>query len=249
MIIIKSPREIELMRKAGRVVALVFEKVGPMVKPGVSTLALSEAAEAVIRGEGATPSSKGYGGFPAAICASVNEVLVHGIPSERKILQDGDIVSLDVTAELNGYQGDACRTYAVGICPEAKLKLIKVTEQCFWNAMTLVKEGVHLGDIEHMIQVTAESNGYTTPREYTGHGIGREMHEDPYIPDYGEEGTGPILREGMTLAIEPMVMMGSNKLRTLRDGWTAVSKDGKPSAHYENTLAVTKDGYEILTKV
>jgi methionyl aminopeptidase len=249
MIIIKSPREIELMRKAGRVVALVFEKVGPLVKPGVSTLALSEAAEAVIRGEGATPSSKGYGGFPAAICASVNEVLVHGIPSERKILQDGDIVSLDVTAELNGYQGDACRTYAVGICPEAKLKLIKVTEQCFWNAMTLVKEGVHLGDIEHMIQVTAESNGYTTPREYTGHGIGREMHEDPYIPDYGEEGTGPILREGMTLAIEPMVMMGSNKLRTLRDGWTAVSKDGKPSAHYENTLAVTKDGYEILTKV
>jgi len=249
MIIIKSPREIELMRKAGRVVALVFEKVGPMVKPGVSTLALSEAAEAVIRGEGALPSSKGYGGFPAAICASVNEVLVHGIPSERKILQDGDIVSLDVTAELNGYQGDACRTYAVGICPEAKLKLIKVTEQCFWNAMTLVKEGVHLGDIEHMIQVTAESNGYTTPREYTGHGIGREMHEDPYIPDYGEEGTGPILREGMTLAIEPMVMMGSNKLRTLRDGWTAVSKDGKPSAHYENTLAVTKDGYEILTKV
>jgi len=249
MIIIKSPREIELMRKAGRVVALVFEKVGPMVKTGVSTLALSEAAEAVILGEGATPSSKGYGGFPAAICASVNEVLVHGIPSERKILQDGDIVSLDVTAELNGYQGDACRTYAVGICPEAKLKLIKVTEQCFWNAMTLVKEGVHLGDIEHMIQVTAESNGYTTPREYTGHGIGREMHEDPYIPDYGEEGTGPILREGMTLAIEPMVMMGSNKLRTLRDGWTAVSKDGKPSAHYENTLAVTKDGYEILTKV
>src|SRR5574344_716808 len=249
MIIIKSPREIELMRKAGRVVALVFEKVGPMVKPGVSTYELSEAAEAVIRGEGAIPSSKGYGGFPAAICASVNEVLVHGIPSQRTILQDGDIVSLDVTAELNGYQGDACRTYAVGICPEAKLKLIKVTEQCFWNAMTLVKEGAHLGDIEHMIQVTAESSGYTTPREYTGHGIGREMHEDPYIPDYGEEGTGPILREGMTLAIEPMVMMGSNKLRTLKDGWTAVSKDGLPSSHYENTLLVSKDGYEILTKV
>ena len=249
MIIIKSPREIELMRHAGRVVAMVFDKVGPMVKPGVSTLALSEAAEAVILSQGGKPSSKGYGGFPAAICASVNEVLVHGIPSERKILQDGDIVSLDVTAELDGYQGDACRTYAVGVTPEAKLRLIKVTEQCFWNAMTLVKEGAHLGDIEHMIQVTAETNGYSTPREYTGHGIGREMHEDPYIPDYGEAGTGPILREGMTLAIEPMVMMGSNKLRTLKDGWTAVSKDGKPSAHYENTLVVTKDGYEILTKL
>ncbi|MCI2111000.1 MAG: type I methionyl aminopeptidase [Bacilli bacterium] len=249
MIIIKSPREVELMRKAGAVVAKVFDVVGPMVKPGVSTLTLSKKAEEVIRGAGANPSSKGYGGFPEAICASVNEVLVHGIPSDRKILRDGDIVSLDVTAELNGYQGDACRTYAVGICPEEKLRLVKVTEQCFWNGVSHVKEGVRLGDVEHAIQETAESNGYSTPREYTGHGIGREMHEDPYIPDYGEAGTGPVLREGMTLAIEPMVMMGSNKLRTLKDGWTTLSKDGKPSAHYENTLVVTKDGYEILTKL
>lgn len=249
MIIIKSPREIELMREAGRVVAKVFAVVGPLVQPGVSTLTLSRKAEEVIRGEGATPSSKGYGGFPEAICASVNEVLVHGIPSERKILQDGDIVSLDVTAELNGYQGDACRTYAVGICPEDKLHLIKVTEQCFANGVALIKEGIHLGDVSHAIEMTARANGYSVPREYTGHGIGREMHEDPYIPDYGEAGTGPILREGMTLAIEPMVLMGSNRLRTLKDGWTTVSRDGKPSAHYENTLVVTKDGYEILTKL
>jgi methionyl aminopeptidase len=248
MIIIKSPREIELMRKAGHLVALVFEKVGPMVKPGVSTMELSLAAEKVIRDGGGLPSSKGYGGFPAAICASVNEVLVHGIPSEKKILTDGDIVSLDVTAELNGYEGDACRTYPVGIVGEEKLRLIKVTEQCFWNGVSHIKDGVSLGDVEHAIQMTAESNGYTVPLEYTGHGIGREMHEDPYIPNYGKAGEGPLLREGMTLAIEPMVMMGRNALRTLKDGWTAVSKDGKPSAHYENTLVVTKDGYEILTK-
>lgn len=248
MIIIKSPREIELMRKAGRLTAHVFEVIGPLVKPGVSTLYLSEMADKVITEAGGVAASKGYGGFPGAICTSVNEVLVHGIPSEKRILTDGDIVSLDVVATLDGYNGDACRTYACGITPEAKLRLIKVTEECFYNAVKLVREGVHLGDIEHEIQRTAESNGYSVPLEYTGHGIGKEMHEDPYIPDYGEKGTGPILRAGMTLAIEPMVMSGKNALRTLKDGWTAVSRDGRPSAHYENTILVTTDGYEILTK-
>ncbi len=247
MIVIKSPREIELMRKAGRLTARVFAEVGPLVKPGVSTLYLSEMAEKVITAGGGRAASKNYEGFPGAICTSVNEVLVHGIPSAKRILRDGDIVSLDVVAELDGYYGDACRTYPVGICPPDRLRLIAVTEQCFFDAAACVKEGAHLGDISHAIQARAEANGYSVPLEYTGHGIGREMHEDPYIPDYGEAGTGPILREGMTLAIEPMVLMGKNALRILKDGWTAVSKDGLPSSHYENTIAVTKDGYEILT--
>lgn len=249
MIIIKSPREISLMREAGRLTAMVFEKVGPMVKPGVSTLELSEAAEKVITDGGGIAASKGYGGFPGAICTSVNEVLVHGIPSSKRILTDGDIVSLDVVAKLNGYCGDACRTYAVGIVPEHLLRLIKVTEQCFYNGVSHVKDGAYLGDVEHAIGETARANGYSVPLEYTGHGIGEEMHEDPYIPDYGVAGTGPILREGMTLAIEPMVMEGKCALRTLKDGWTTVSKDGKYSSHYENTILVTKDGYEILTKI
>lgn len=248
MIIIKSPREIELMRKAGALTAKVFDVVGPLVKPGVSTLYLSEMAEKVINEGGGVAASKGYGGFPGAICTSVNEVLVHGIPSEKRILTDGDIVSLDVVVELNGYHGDACRTYPVGICKEEELRLIKATEECFWNAVSKVHEGAYLGDVEHAIQKTAEENGYSVPLEYTGHGIGRSMHEDPYIPCYGKEGSGPLLKEGMTLAIEPMVLMGKNKLRVLKDGWTAVSKDGLPSAHYENTILVTKDGYELLTK-
>lgn len=247
MIIIKSPREIELMRKAGQLTALVFEKVGPLVKPGVSTLFLSEMAEKVISEGGGRAASKGYGGFPGAICTSVNEVLVHGIPSEKRILTDGDIISLDVVVELNGYHGDACRTYPVGICKEEDLRLIKVTEECFFKALSKIHEGAYLGDVEHEIQMVAESNGYSVPLEYTGHGIGREMHEDPFIPCYGEVGHGPVLKEGMTLAIEPMVMAGKNKLRILKDGWTAVSKDNKKSAHYENTILVTKDGYEILT--
>jgi methionyl aminopeptidase len=248
MIIIKSPREVALMRAAGKLLAHVYEVVGPLVQPGVSTQYLSDVCEKVIRDGGGIPASKGYGGFPGAICTSVNEVLVHGIPSPKRILTDGDIVSLDIVVQLNGYMADACRTYPVGICPESKLRLIKVTEQCFWNGVSKVKEGVHLGDVSHAIEMTAKMNGYSVPLEYTGHGIGSDMHEDPYIPDYGEEGTGPILRAGMTLAIEPMVMMGKNTLRTLKDGWTAVSKDGLPSSHYENTLLVTKDGYEILTQ-
>jgi len=248
MIIIKSPREIELMRKAGALTAKVFDVVGPLVKPGVSTLYLSEMAEKVINEGGGEAASKGYGGFPGAICTSVNEVLVHGIPSDKRILTDGDIISLDVVAKLDGYHGDACRTYPVGICKEEKIRLIRVTEECFYNAVSKIHEGAYLGDVEHAIQATAEANGYSLPLEYTGHGIGREMHEDPYIPCYGKEGTGPILKAGMTLAIEPMVMMGKNKLRILNDGWTAVSKDGQPSAHYENTVLVTESGYEILTK-
>lgn len=249
MIIIKSPREISLMREAGRLTAKVFEAVGPLVKPGVSTLYLSEMAEKVMNDEGGIAASKGYGGFPGAICTSVNEVLVHGIPSSKRILVDGDIISLDVVCKLNGYCGDACRTYAVGICPEHLLRLIKVTEESFWNGVAKVHNGARLGDVEHAIEETVKANGYSVPLEFTGHGIGEEMHEDPYIPNYGKEGSGPLLRTGMTLAIEPMVMEGNNALRTMKDGWTTLSKDGKCSAHYENTIVVTDTGYEVLTKI
>ena len=249
MIIIKSPREIELMAEAGRVVAKVFEEVGPRVKPGVSTLELNDAAEAVIRREGAIPSELGYQGYPASICASVNEVILHGIPSEKKILRDGDIVSLDLCATKNGYVGDACRTYPVGICGERALRMIKIAEECFQAAVSLVRPGVHLGDISHAIEATAAKYGCSVPRDFTGHGIGTSMHEDPYIPCYGEPGTGPILREGMTICIEPMILEHHNAVRIMKDGWTVVAKDGGLTAHYENTLAVTSSGYRILTQL
>lgn len=247
MIVIKSPREINLMKEAGLVCDAVFAKMAEMIRPGISTLELSEAANKVMLEHDAVSAELGYCGYPAAICASVNEVLLHGIPSSKKILRDGDIISIDIVVKKNGYMADACRTFPVGICKENALNLIKVTEEAFWKGVSLIKEGIHLGDVEHAIQVVAESHGYSVAREFTGHGIGKEMHEDPYIPNYGEEGTGPILKAGMTLAIEPMVMEGKPALRTYGDGWTTATKDGKLSAHYENTIVVTKDGYEVLT--
>ncbi len=247
MIIIKSPREIALMREAGHLLSDVFEAIGPMCVPGVSTQEINDKAEEVMKLGGGESAEKGYYGYPGAICASVNEVLLHGIPSPKKILKDGDIISLDIVVRKNGYCADACRSYLVGICPEHLRTLLEVTEESFWNAVRLVKPGIHLGDVSHAIEATVKAHGYSVPREFTGHGIGKEMHEDPYIPDYGTPGTGEILREGMTLAIEPMVMEGKPHLRTLGDGWTTVTKDGKYSAHYENTIVVTKDGYEVLT--
>lgn len=248
MISIKSDREIGLMREAGSLTAQVFEALNGKIVPGMTTKDIERIAEKVIREGGGIPASKGYGGFPGAICTSVNEVVVHGIPSERKVLKDGDIVSVDVVVQLNGYHGDACRTYPVGICKDEVLKLVERTEEAFENGVKLVKEGAYLGDIEAAIEETVKKYGYNVPREFTGHGIGSSMHEDPYIPNYGKKGSGPILKAGMTLAIEPMVMMGGNAIRVLKDNWTAVSRDGKPSSHYENTILVTKGGYEILTK-
>jgi len=247
VISIKTQREISLMEKAGEVVAKVFTELEPLCVPGVSTLALADKAESVIRSCGATPTFLNYNGYPGSICISVNETLVHGIPSEKIVLKDGDIVSLDVGATLNGYCSDACRTYLVGICKENAKRLVRVTEECFFKGVALIKEGVHLGDVCHAIQEHAESNGYSVPREYTGHGIGTHLHEDPYIPNYGKKGTGPILLEGMCLAIEPMIAEGKKEVRILSDGWTAKMKDGKLSSHYENTLVVTKDGCKILT--
>lgn len=247
MIIIKSPREIELMKKAGEVVGKVFVALEGNIKPGMSTLDVANIAEKVIRENGAYPTFLNYSGFPGAVCVSVNDELVHGIPSSKRILRDGDIVSVDVGATLNGYVGDACRTYPVGICRENALRLIEVTKQSFFEGCKYVRPGAHLGDVSHAIQKYCEDHGYSLPREYTGHGVGSHLHEDPYIPNYGVAGSGPILKEGMCLAIEPMVNEGHFALRIMKDGWTARTRDGKLSCHYENSIVVTKDGYEILT--
>ena len=247
MIKIKSPREIELMKLAGEVVSEVFLRLKPLCVPGVSTKKLADEAEKIIRSKGAIPTFLNYEGFPGSICVSVNDTVLHGIPSEKIILHDGDIVSLDVGATLNGYIADACRTYVVGIAKENAKRLVKVTEESFFEGVKLIKDGVHLGDVSHAIQAYVEKHGYSIIRDFTGHGVGSRLHEDPYIPNYGEVGTGPILKEGMTLAIEPMVAEGSYQVKILKDGWTTKMKDGKLSSHYENSLVVTKDGYEILT--
>ncbi len=247
MIEIKSKREIHLMEEAGSLLAHVFDELEPHIRPGVSTLTLSLLAEKIISEGGGVAAEKGYAGYPAAICASVNEVLVHGIPSAKTILKDGDVVSLDIVVKKNGYHADACRTYLVGIGNEEKEKFIAVTRQAFFEGLKMVKEGNHLGDVSAAIQSYVEGHGYSLTREFSGHGIGREMHEDPSILNVGEKGTGPLLKEGMALAIEPMVLMGSPAVRTLKDGWTTVSKDGKITAHYENTVIVTKDGANVIT--
>lgn len=247
MITCKSQREIELMRVAGKIVGSVFKTIQPYLKPGISTQELADIAERTIRSQGAIPTFKGYGGFPGAICISINETLIHGIPSKNIILKEGDIVSLDVGATYQGYCGDACRTYPVGQVSEEAKRLMRVTEESFWKAVALVKPGIHLGDISHAIQEYNESHGYSLPRDYTGHGIGTHLHEDPAIPNYGKAGTGPILQEGMCLAIEPMVASGKHQTRVLPDDWTVKMRDGKISCHYENTIVVTKDGFEALT--
>ena len=248
MIIIKSPREIELMREAGRVTALALEEVEALVKPGVSTKFLNDEIDRIIREQGGRPAELGYYGYPASVCASVNEVILHGIPSAKKILRDGDIISLDLVVEKNGYMGDACRTYPVGICGERSLRMIEIAKEAFAHAVSFVRPGAHVGDISHAIEEVAKKYGCSVPRDYTGHGIGSSMHEDPYIPCFGTPGTGPILREGMTIAVEPMILEHRNAVRVLNDGWTVVAKDGGLTSHYENTLVVTKEGYDILTR-
>ncbi len=246
MIHVKSEKEIEFIREACRIVRDTLNFVGEKIHAGMTTKELDELIERFIRSEGANPSCLGYGGFPASACISINEVVVHGIPGDR-VIQDGDIVSVDVVADKNGYHGDACRTFCVGsVAPETK-KLVQVTEECFFKAIEGLKAGTPLFDIGYRVQRHAESFGYGVIRSYTGHGIGREMHEDPSVPNYGKLGTGMRLRAGMVLCIEPMIAMGSWKVNLLRDGWTAVTADGKPAAHYENTVVVREDGVEILT--
>ena len=246
-IIIKSPREIALIKKAGSILADTFDYLKVHTRAGISTKELDKLAESFIRSHGGIPSCKGYEGFPGAICISVNDTLLHGIPSKSIILKDGDIVSYDICVTYEGYIADACRTFPVGeISSEAK-RLIETTKRCFFEAVKLVKPGVHLGDISQKIYETGTSEGYTLTRDYGGHGVGREMHEDPFVLNYGEKGTGPILKKGMVIAIEPMLNEGRVELYTLDDGWTVKTLDGKLSSHYENTVAITDDGCEILT--
>lgn len=247
MIKIKSEREIALLKEAGRIVALCHEEMKKHVKPGVSTFELNKICEDVIIAHGATPSFKGYGGFPAAICASVNEVVVHGIPSKKQILKDGDIIAIDIGACYKGYHGDSAWSYAVGTITEKDQQLMKVTHDALFEGLNVIKEGVHLGDVESAIGNYISQFGFGIVEQFTGHGVGRDLHEDPAIFNFGKPGTGPILKEGMVLAIEPMVNAGTKNVKTLSDRWTTVTKDKSKSAHYEHTIVVRKNGYEILT--
>ena len=246
MIHVKSEKEIELMREPCRIVRDTLNFVGTKIRAGMTTKELDTLIERFIRSEGGNPSCLGYGGFPASACISINEMVVHGIPDDR-IIQDGDIVSVDVVADKNGYHGDACRTFCIGeVKPEVK-QLVRVTEECFFKAIEGLRAGTPLYDIGYRVQKHAEAFGYGVIRSYTGHGIGREMHEDPSVPNHGKLGTGVRLKAGTVLCVEPMIALGEWRVRLLDDGWGAVTVDGKPAAHYENTLVVREDGVEILT--
>ena len=235
------------MRESCRIVKETLDFVGRHICAGMTTNEVDELVYKYIISCGATPSSLGYEGYPASSCVSVNEVVVHGIPSDRVIV-DGDIVSVDITVEKDGYNGDAARTFLIGDVSEEKRQLVKVTEECFFKAVENLKAGTPLFDIGYAVQTHAESFGYGVVRALTGHGIGREMHEDPSVPNYGKKGTGMRLKAGMTICIEPMINMGTYKVNFNRqDGWTVTTADGKPSAHYENTVLITEDGVEILT--
>ena len=247
MIVIKNDREIELMRESCRIVKETLEFVGKNIRAGMTTKEVDELVYRYITSCGAYPSELGYEGYPASSCVSVNEVVVHGIPSDRIILH-GDIVSVDITAEKNGFHGDACRTFMIGDVSEEKRKLVKVTEECFFKAVEGLQAGVPLFDIGYRVQTHAEAHGYGVVRALTGHGIGREMHEDPAVPNYGKRGTGMRLKAGMTICIEPMITAGTYKVDFNRgDGWTVTTADKKPAAHYENTVLIKEDGVEILT--
>ena len=247
MIITKSPREIELMKEAGRVVGLVFKTLEEKIRPGMTTLQIDEIVEKTMLDNNCKPEEKGYYGFPASACVSVNDTLIHGIPSSKIVLREGDIVSVDIVANYKGYNADACRTFKVGTITERADRLMRVTKEAFFEALKVVKVGGYIGDISETVQKYVESHGYNVTRSYTGHGIGRSMHEDPNIPNYGKSGTGALIKEGMALCIEPMVLEGKKDTRVLGDGWTVKSKDGKLTCHYENTVIVYNDHVEIIT--
>lgn len=245
---IKSNREIEIMRTAGRIVAEVLEKLKEVIQPGITTKEINKLAEEYIRKNGAIPAFLGYEGYPASVCTSVNEEVVHGIPGPR-VLKEGDIVGVDVGVFYEGYCGDAARTYEVGSCSDEAKRLIKVAEESFFAGLEMARVGNRLYDISHAIQIHVESNGYSVVRSLVGHGIGKKMHEEPQVPNYGLPHRGPRLMAGLTLAIEPMINTGKYHVKTLSDGWTVVTSDGSLSAHYENTIAITANGPEILTKL
>lgn len=245
---IKTPEEIEIMRKAGHISGLVLDTLKKEIKPGMTTFEIDATADRIIEENGATASFKGFGGYPAATCVSVNEEIVHGIPSKGRIVKEGDIVGIDVGAYYQGFHSDTAITVPVGVISGEKQRLLDITQKSLMDGIKLVKPGVHLGDIQAVIQETIESAGFGVIRDLTGHGIGRQLQEAPQIPNYGKKGTGLILKEGMVICIEPMVSIGTWQVRVKPDGWTVVTADGSPSAHFEHTIAVTKDGFEVLTK-
>lgn len=247
MITIKTDAEIQLMRRANEIVAEALELVESKIKPGVNTKFLNDIVHDYLIKCNAIPSFLNYEGFPASICASVNEEVVHGIPRKDRILNEGDIVSIDVGSIYKGYNGDAARTFGVGRITEEKQRLIDVTRQSFFEGVKILKDGARLGDLGHAIQEYVESNGFSVVRALVGHGIGREMHEDPAVPNYGRQGHGVRLKSNMTIAIEPMVNAGTYEVNILDDDWTVVTADLMPSAHYENTVAITDNGVEILS--
>ncbi len=247
MIVCRTAAELEKMRSAGRLVGQVLTALSAVVAPGVTTADLDALAEQLIVDAGAIPAFKGYHGYPATICASVNDEVIHGIPSGKRILQAGDIISIDVGAALGGYYGDSAITLPVGPISEAAAKLLRVTDESLYKAIEVVKPGGRVSDIGHAVQAHVEAHGFSVVREFVGHGIGQQMHEEPQVPNYGEPGRGPRLAEGMVLAIEPMVNAGKPAVKVLSDGWTAVTRDRSLAAHFEHTVAVTADGPWILT--
>ena len=247
MIVCRSAAELEQMREAGRLVGEVLTELSSVVAPGVSTADLDALAEKRIRQAGATPAFKGYHGYPATICASVNDEVIHGIPSSKRVLSDGDVISIDVGAALNGYYGDSAVTLPVGRISDAAAMLLRVTEESLFKAIDAARPGNRVSDVGHAVQAHVEAFGFSVVREFVGHGIGQKMHEEPQVPNYGQPGHGPRLAEGMVLAIEPMVNAGAPAVKVLADGWTAVTRDGSVSAHFEHTVAVTAGEPWILT--
>jgi len=247
MIIIKSPQEIEAMRRAGAMVGQFFEEVKSMIRPGSATFDLEEVAEEFVRRRGIKGAFKGYLGYPANLCTSINEEVVHGIPSRKRVLREGDIVSIDFGVILDGYYGDAARTFAVGAVPESSSRLMKATEEGLAKAVDASRPGNRIGDISAAVQDAAESAGFSVVRDFVGHGIGRALHEEPQVPNFGVRRTGPVLAPGIVLAIEPMVNEGGYEVEVLNDGWTVVTRDRKRSAHFEHMVAVTEEGCKILS--
>ncbi|MFA6692879.1 MAG: type I methionyl aminopeptidase [Acholeplasmataceae bacterium] len=249
MIQIKSQREIELMREAGHMLELTRQMLEKHIKPGISTLQLDELAYNFILNLGATPSFKGYHGFPGSLCTSINEVVVHGIPSKKDVLKEGDIITLDFGVNHKGYHADSATTYAVGkISPEIE-KLLQVTEKALYVGLEQAKPGNHVSDISYAIESFVKPYGYGIVEEFTGHGIGRELHEEPFVPNFGKPNQGPILKPGMTFCVEPMVNLGTKRVKVLSDNWTTVTTDRKPSAHFEHMIVITETGYDILTRL
>lgn len=247
MILLKSQEEIEQIRKSSLLVGRTLAEVGKHIKPGVTTAFLDKIGEQFIRDNGATPVFKGYGGFPSALCISINDEIVHGFPSDKRFLEDGDIVSIDCGTDLNGFIGDSAYTFMVGeVKPEVQ-RLLKVTKEALYLGVEKCVEGNRLGDIGHAIQTHIEKNGFSVVREMCGHGVGIKLHEDPNVCNYGKPGTGPLLKAGMVFAIEPMVNSGSKNVKFINDGWTPVTKDGKPSAHFEHDVAIGKDKADLLS--